>query len=499
MPSRKRDATPNLTLYNLRDAQSETQEQTAAALNALAAARGENTAITGNHVSRWERGVVHPSRLHTQLLAEHFGVTPAELGLTRQRIAPAGHIANIIGALRDTIMLPNTDQLKADPRVIESQQEWLHVRRKMSTHRLRLADIAAQLYAPEVRSGTSGMLIHPEWNPPTPIDLSQIRLTFTPGVRTAQVDGTEEFASAVRPLRTPTERYKRYSHAIRDVARPKLFENRPSWRLLHAQVSDTGGELSFGDMSYFEAMDTCEAVAHETAVHHLINTGDEADAPSWRGLQFRKAIGNPFDLERRALLLSINTLTIRVDRRSASVILHSRDAESVATSGGVIGVMPAGVFQPSTVRAGDHTPDFDLWRNIMREYSEEFLGNTEHQGDAAGADYQAEPFLSLDAARRAGQIRVYCLGVGISALDLWGAIETVAVIQADVFDEIFAGLVDVNDEGTVLTVGRHQPTVHVPFTGEVINELMATGRLAPETAFTLRAAWAHRDALLGPL
>jgi hypothetical protein len=41
--------------------------------------------------------------------------------------------------------------------------------------------------------------------------------------------------------------------------------------------------------------------------------------------------------------------------------------------------MPAGVFQPSTVRSGGHDADFDLWRNIMREYSEECLGNPSTQ------------------------------------------------------------------------------------------------------------------------
>nr|AGS49729.1 transcriptional regulator, XRE family [uncultured bacterium esnapd14] len=72
-----------------------------------------------------------------------------------------------------------------------------------------------------------------------------------------------------------------------------------------------------------------------------------------------------------------------------------RDAADVATSGGVIGVMPAGVFQPSIVRPGDHAADFDLWRNIMREYSEEFLGNPEHDGDGPGADYPAEPLRTI--------------------------------------------------------------------------------------------------------
>jgi hypothetical protein len=54
------------------------------------------------------------------------------------------------------------------------------------------------------------------------------------------------------------------------------------------------------------------------------------------------------------------------------------------------------------------------------------------------------------------------------------------VFDADTFDDIFAELVDVNDEGTVVQVGSHQPTAHVPFTAEVIRELEASGRLAPE-------------------
>src|SRR6185437_7527333 len=169
-----------------------------------------------------------------------------------------------------------------------------------------------------------------------------------------------------------------------------------------------------------------------------------------RGLKFRQAIGDPFDLTRRAVLLSINTLTIRRDRTSTSVVLHSRNPANVATSGGVIGVMPAGVFQPSTVRSVDHAADFDLWRNIMREYSEEYLGNPEHGGDGPPIDYvNDEPFRSLDSARTSGRIRVLCLGVGIDALNYVGDIFTVAIFDSDVFDEIFGNMVQENDEGTV--------------------------------------------------
>ncbi|OLE27625.1 MAG: hypothetical protein AUG44_09740 [Actinobacteria bacterium 13_1_20CM_3_71_11] len=492
MPRRSGDALPNVALYNLRDVRGETQEQTAAALNELARVRGESTAITGNHVSRWERGIVHPSRLHCQLLAEHFGVTIAELGLARQRIAPSPHL----GAPNDDLLLIEDEKpLDGDPRVRQSQRDWLQIRRLVNSHHLRLAQTAAQLYPEPWRLGTTGLLARPDWIWPHPVDLGTVELTYQPNELRPPIDGSEDVTGHVRPLRASGLRYQRYSHAIRDLAQPRLFENRLSWRLLDVALGESGGKLRFGNMNYFDAMDTCEAVAHETAVTHLVNGGEVAP-PSWRGLRLRRALGDPFDLGRRAVLLSINTLTIRRDRNSASVVLHNRNAANVATSGGIIGVMPAGVFQPSTVRAGDHMGDFDLWRNIMREYSEEFLGNPEHDGDGPGADYTAEPLRSLDTARRAGRIRLYGLGLAVGALDLWAGLETVAVFDADAFDEIFVDLVQENDEGTVVRVGRGQPTVHVPFTRGMIDELWATGRLAPESVFSLRTAWQHRDHLL---
>src|SRR4051794_109411 len=114
MPRKSGDALPNVALYNLRDARGETQEQTAAALNQLARGRGEATAITGKHISRWERGIVHPSRLHCQLLAEHFGATLAELGLTRQRIVPSQHRAQVSGANDDLLVIEDQTHLEGD-------------------------------------------------------------------------------------------------------------------------------------------------------------------------------------------------------------------------------------------------------------------------------------------------------------------------------------------------------------------------------------------------
>ena len=47
------------------------------------------------------------------------------------------------------------------------------------------------------------------------------------------------------------------------------------------------------------------------------------------------------------------------------------------------------------------------------------------------------------------------LGVGIYALNYVGNVFTAAVFEADVFDDIFDGMVDQNDEGG-LVIGRHR-------------------------------------------
>jgi hypothetical protein len=62
----------------------------------------------------------------------------------------------------------------------------------------------------------------------------------------------------------------------------------------------------------------------------------------------------------------------------------------------MLSVMPTGVFQPASIAPTHDAADFNLWHNMMREYSEEFLGNPEHDGDGDPIDCEnQEPFRSL--------------------------------------------------------------------------------------------------------
>jgi transcriptional regulator with XRE-family HTH domain len=493
VPSSAADATPNLVLYNLREGAGETQQDVADALNDLGAKHGRRIAITANQISRWERGVTGATPFYRRLLAEHFGVSVAELGLTRPRVAGPSHTA-----VADVFAIDTEDgEPGTSPRVGDSQAQWRATRRALNTHRVALAREAARLYEEAIRVGTTGLIAAPSWLPSAPIDLAEFRIALDPMAADPPVTGTEDASAATRPLCSEERRYARYSQAIRDVDHPRLFENRLAWRLTGVGWNQADAALKFGMSTYFGMVDTAEALAHEMAAQHVTGEGGRIAPASWRGLTFRRHLGDPFDLHRRALVSSTDTLTIRADADGATFVLHNRSAGNVAVAGGMLHIMPAGVFQPSSILPEAQSADFDLWRNIMREYSEEFLGNAEHGGDGNPADYSAEPLASFEAARATGRIRVYCLGVALDALTLYGELLTVAVFEGETYDRLFTDMVDSNDEGVVVKTGKVQPTSALPFTRHVLDELTRGGRLAPAAAGCLELAWRHRQLILG--
>lgn len=78
-------AVPNALLRQAREAKDQTQDEVADGLIQLGA-RG----VTGNLVSKWERGICRPSRFHRRLLSQYFEATPEQLGLagTSSRAVP---------------------------------------------------------------------------------------------------------------------------------------------------------------------------------------------------------------------------------------------------------------------------------------------------------------------------------------------------------------------------------------------------------------------------
>ncbi|TCP43652.1 hypothetical protein EV191_12152 [Tamaricihabitans halophyticus] len=482
---------PNTVLIALRERGGLSQQDLADELTNLATRYGKHPQITRKTIGRWERGeVVWPQPFYRRLLAEFFGCAGDELGFRRPRsIRPEQDQTEPLPAPLTFASVPAT----TEPHVERDHDEWRQVRSALGKHRRDLAVLAEALYRDHRVPGlkNTGVISAPTWIPAEPVPLDEITLTLDSVVTEPTITGEEPESGPVRPLATIDARYRSYHDAIRDLAAPRLFENRLCFRLLG--LDWTQPSMHFGQMGFFDAVDTNEALAHEFAAHHLAIDGDrESVMPraSMRRLTFRKLIADPFDLGRRPLMGAIGTLTIR-GGDSPSVVLHQRDSASVAGGGGMAHLLPAGIFQPSSVIPAAVAADFSIWRNIQREYAEELLGHDEYDGSGKPIRYdKLEPFTTMDEALRDGHIRVFCLGVTLDALTLAGDILTVAVIAPDTYDALFANAVETNSEGSM-------PARAFPFEENTLTWLSESKRLSPGAAAALHLAWMNRKVLFG--
>jgi hypothetical protein len=388
-----------------------------------------------------------------------------------------------------------TDQPAAE--IERSQQRWRHERRYLNQHRHELTRALAHLYPAGLRVAGTQLMARPEWLPAAPVPLADVQLCWRPGPLATGIDPVRPARSeGVRPWRDDGQRFASYADAMAALDPPRVLENRTCYRMLSAgfganalDAAPTGPpELTFGPNRYFDVINLSEAVAHETAAQVLRQPDTElkpADLP------LRTAIGDPLDLARRSAPTGIGTLVLRRDRDAgtARMYLHWRDPARVAVNGGLYQVAPAGMFQPSDEAEWNVANDFGLWRAIAREVSEELLGTSEDYGsDRTPIDYDRWPFFAaLTAARRAGTLHGYALGVGADVLALDVDLMTVLVFDAPFFDAGFGGLVTANDEGPLITR---------PFTAESVEQFARAEAMQPAGAATLVLAWQQREVLL---
>ncbi|MGH3772718.1 MAG: helix-turn-helix domain-containing protein [Pseudonocardiaceae bacterium] len=365
----------------------------------------------------------------------------------------------------------------------DSEQQWLRVRSHVRDHRYGLAVSAARDYPESAAVEGTPLLSTPRWLPDQPIPLNRIELRYTPDAGFSGITGTEPAARRLLPVRADGSRYHTYSEAVADLAAPRIFENRSTYRLLGADLQ-TGPRMVFGRGAYFDGIDVGDAVAHEyTAV-----TLGEITAQD-----LRTAIGDPCDPARRPVNVALSTLTLRHNRMTgaATFPLHRRDGATVGHAGGMYQVLPVGVFQPAGEKPWNVTNDFSLWRCIVRELAEELRGEGEDYHTGCGPiDYDAWPFSArLTHALDPGQVRAFCVGIGVDPLTLATDILTVVAIDSPLYDELFSHVADANTEGSIIPA--------VPFAAEAVQRYASHEPTQAAGAALLRLAWRHRPVLLG--
>src|SRR5215472_1783572 len=137
------------------------------------------------------------------------------------------------------------------------QRDWLRVRSYLQEHRHDLAVSAADDF-PGIQ-----LLAAAGWQPPAPVPLSQLGLEFGPpdppratsaGTMSGAVPA--DVAARLWPERPDGTRYPSYSDAMRELAAPSVFENRPTYRLTDAELTGGAPRLAFTRGHYFDGIDT---------------------------------------------------------------------------------------------------------------------------------------------------------------------------------------------------------------------------------------------------
>ncbi|GAB2763828.1 hypothetical protein GCM10027174_45570 [Salinifilum aidingensis] len=358
------------------------------------------------------------------------------------------------------------------------EQEWLRVRDALRERRYELSFSAAEDYPDTPKLAGQPLLSTSAWALERPLSLENVELAFDPGAGFSGISGTEPAASSALPRRQDGTRYERYSEAVGELAAPRVFEDRSTYRLVEAELSAATGRLVFGRGTYFDGTDTGEACAHEYVAQGV--------GP------LRRAIGDPCVPSRRPVNLAISTLTIRHDRATgeATFWLHWRDPAKVGHAGGLFQVLPVGIFQPSGAARWNESNDFSLWRNVVREFAEEFRGvDEDHGSETAPIDYDAWPFArALNEGFGSGTVRAYCLGLGVDPLTLATDLLTAVVFDAPLFDQLFGDLVTDNEEGHVLPPR--------PFDSTTIEHFARHQPMQAAGAALLGLAGTHRSTLL---
>jgi hypothetical protein len=368
-----------------------------------------------------------------------------------------------------------------DPDELSSAERyWLAVREHLRLHRHDLSAAAARQYPPAVRVAGTGLLAAPSWRPAAPVPLLDISLLFRPLAADPDIGKLENLAAELLP-----DGYRRYSDAMRALAAAAVFQNRATYRLTGAALGEGAASLEFSRGRYFDGIDIGEAAAHEFAAASL---GSDPTG-------LRAAISDPCDLRRRPVNVAISTLTLRRNRRTGRTyfLLHWRDPAKVGHAGGMLQVVPVGVFQPSGEARWNEASDFSLWRCALREFAEELGGHGEdYHSEQGPIDYDGWPFAQrMTAARDAGEISAWCLGLGVDPLSYAADLLTVVVFDDEVFGELFSASSagGHNDEGLILAAR--------PFDSDTVSRAVRTEPMQAAGAAVLALAWAQRAVLLG--
>jgi hypothetical protein len=143
-------------------------------------------------------------------------------------------------------LVDEPDQPAADDGTTNDVNErWKAMRQILNRNRRELSKVAADLYWDPIRIEGTTCVTVPGWMPEQLVDLNAIELSWVgESAPPPEVSGTAPEGARYRGQGQDGQSYNRYSQAIRALAKPSLFENRGSYRLLGLNWDSAGGKPS---------------------------------------------------------------------------------------------------------------------------------------------------------------------------------------------------------------------------------------------------------------
>jgi hypothetical protein len=203
----------------------------------------------------------------------------------------------------------------------------------------------------------------------------------------------------------------------------------------------------------------------------------------------RRAI-DPCEFQNRCVGIGVNTILLLRSQSGTDFVVHNRigsTAEAVNTHH----VVPAGTFQPRSSVSSADDPDFSLYANILREFAEELLGETEAE------ESRTNPRALLDIPT-VGQYKrffddggggAYYLGWAMDPLTTKAEVLTALVVDADAFLRRFGRKLSFTDNWE----GEHKL---VPFNLGTATEFVQGDRTLPAGAGCTALAWRNKEQLI---
>lgn len=378
--------------------------------------------------------------------------------------------ATVVAAVAALAVVVPTRRASRPARVEGARHRFAAVQRELRSHQVALGRQAVKEAPAEWRAADVPLLSGPGWLFDQPRDLSELRLRLT-STQYASPDADWRMLRGLS-VAGPVS----YSDAIRLANPDSPYFNGTIYRLRGVTTEpDSGLKLEFEPGKYFDYLDTGEVLAYEAQLNR-------------KARRIRKRFVNPFDLSNRIASLGVLTLTIIRTATEPRFLMHQRSGQFVVGDA-LYHVVPAGEFAPSDISLAAIRNDFDLWRNVMREYAEELLGIPDAQGQGGRRiSYETEsPYKELAEARRSSELKVWALGLALDPLTYKPELLTVVVIGAGAYRRIFGNAVASTAEGVLVT--------DIPFDKQNVYDYVTNDTVRLGAQACLLLAWRHRAAM----